>query len=121
MKVRMRPCVCRRVRVPCSSLSLRLEFSNHRKSQILNPTPRGMFLLSLSLALEWNERAQFFIAQVNPSPEEHRDINRKQNLAEKRVPGRQLDGDRPAEVARQKNRAQDRGLRNQIQQNAYQL
>src|SRR4029077_11810615 len=116
----MRPSVCQRVRVLCSCLSLPPEV-RPLCIKVLRPASPNMLPVWPKLAPQWNECAQPVVAQVNPSPDDRADINRKQHFAKKRISGGQLDRNRAAEIPGQQDRAKDRSTRKHVQENAHEF
>ena len=65
-----------------------------------------------------NERAQPFVAQVKPAPKQHREIDRKQDVAEERTSHAHMRGNGAAEIAGQQNRAENGRARNHVENGA---
>src|ERR1035437_3566823 len=87
----------------------------------LLPAQRNIVPLCPKLAPQGKECTQPFVAQVNPSPDEHADIERKQHLAEERISGGQLDRNRAAQIPGQQDRPKDRRAGNHVKDNAKEL
>jgi len=75
----------------------------------------------LRLTPDGKDRAQAEIAQIQSAPEQYAYIDRKENVTEEWKPDAQVGCDGATEVAGEQNRAENRGSRDGVEDNADQL
>ena len=70
---------------------------------------------------EWNQGPKTLLAKPEPSPQKGRDVGRKEDVAEQRIPDANLRGDRAAEMTGQEDRSEHSRPRKCVKRQTYEL
>lgn len=87
---------------------------NQRKHRQFSRCKEAYLSFSILSVLQGNEFPCPFVSQPNRSPSQHRKIDRKQDMAEKRSIHANVCSDGPPEIAGQQDRAQKSCTRNRV-------